>query len=57
MNLEALNENKHMIGVQRIEQLIVFSVCDIEDELRQALEVVKGSPPLSATHSQYNQMN
>jgi hypothetical protein len=25
MNLEALNENKYMIGVQRIEQLIVFS--------------------------------
>lgn len=33
------------------------SVCDIEDELRQTSAEAGGSPPSSAAHSQYNQMD
>ena len=33
------------------------SVCDIEDELRHSLAGAGGSPPSSAAHSQYNQMD
>jgi hypothetical protein len=33
------------------------SVCDIEDELLQTSEEAEGSPPSSAAHPQYNQMD
>ncbi len=33
------------------------SVCGIEDELRQTSAEAGGSPPSSAAHSQYNQMD
>ncbi|OBT82023.1 hypothetical protein VE02_09814 [Pseudogymnoascus sp. 03VT05] len=33
------------------------SVCDIKDELRQTSAEAGGSPPSSAAHSQYNQMD